>query len=102
MDPPGNLRRTSSLLLTYLFILIFFFSLFDCGTDFLIIRLRITRPVGEDDFLSCHSKQYCSYHVSFIRDVASSFYEVGSLLSVSPNSALRLHFDPLLDFSLTS
>lgn len=41
--------------------------LFDCGADFLIIRLRITRPVGEGDFLSCHATQFCFYQLPLIR-----------------------------------
>lgn len=51
---PRDLRRAYSLLLIYLFIYFNLFPphsfFFDCGTDFLIIRLRITRPVGRGWF----------------------------------------------------
>lgn len=51
MDPRGICREPLPFPSSFfIYFTLFFCSFFDCGTDFLIIRLRITRPVGEDDF----------------------------------------------------
>lgn len=88
MDPPGICAEPlpfSSLIYLSLSLSL---SLFVCGTHFLIIRLRITRPVGEDDFLSCHTKQYCFYHVFFSLGI---YILHCILMTVSPDNMFRLH-----------
>lgn len=96
-DSPRDLRPASSLLLVYLFILIppaHPTPPFLGGADFLIIRLRITRPVGEGDFLFCHTARFCFYQDSFIRDPSSfAVWLLWGGCLTDPLSRCRRHAD---------
>lgn len=99
MDPHGIRREPLPFPSSFF---IYFTPFFDCGTDFLIIRLRITRPVGEYHFIlsfsffsSCHTRQYGLYHIFFHSGGLLSFFDrPSSLSSVSPHGTLRLRSYP--------
>lgn len=105
MDPRGICREPLPFPSSFfIYFTLFFCSFFDCGTDFLIIRLRITRPVGEDDFfhsfillffILSHQTIRSLSHFFHSGGILSFFHRPSSLSSVSPHGTLGLRFYPL-------
>lgn len=87
---------------TYLFILIFLFPFSDSGTHFLIIRLRITRPVRGNNFF-CPVTPYNT--VFFLSSWIHSLFFVCFFLkificNVFISQMFRLQFDSFLPYVL--